>query len=84
MASAPETIAGKLEVRGVGIVPVAAVLAAEVKLVVDLVALDAVERLPHDADTIELLGCTIRRRRLYAFEASAADKLALLLAECLG
>ena len=83
IASAPQTIAGKLEVRGVGIVPVAAVASAQVRLVVDLVALGAVERLPDDAATITHLGCEVRWRALAAFEASAAEKLTLLLAEFL-
>lgn len=80
IASAPETIAGKLEVRGVGIVHVEPVVPAQVWLVVDLVARDAVERSPDESSSVLLLGCEIRRRALHAFEASAAEKLTLLLA----
>ena len=46
IARAPETIRGRMEVRGVGIVAVEAVDAAPLVLIVDLVALKDVPRCP--------------------------------------
>lgn len=48
-AMPPASIAGKLEVRGLGIAPVPAVAEAPLGLVVDLVAAGDVERLPAPA-----------------------------------
>ena len=79
IASAPSTIAGKLEVRGLGIVGVAAATNAEVRLVVDLVPASAIERMPDPAASIHLLGHAVRLHRLCPFEPSAPLKLALLL-----
>ncbi|HEV8027008.1 MAG TPA: HPr kinase/phosphatase C-terminal domain-containing protein [Stellaceae bacterium] len=76
--SAPSTIAGQIEVRGVGILRVDSVKSAPLRLVVDLVANDAVERLPEPL-TCEFLGCRVPRLRLAPFEASAAAKLRLAL-----
>ncbi len=80
LASAPQTIAGRIEVRGIGILEVAFIAVAEVRLVVDLVTADAVDRYPLVSESETFLGCTISRRRLAPFEASAPLKLALLLA----
>lgn len=76
IASAPATIAGRIEVRGLGIVSVPHVHAAEVGLAVDLVAPGAIERLPEPA-TRDFLGVTVKRISLAPFEASAAAKLRL-------
>src|SRR5262245_24895592 len=46
LAAAPESISGKLEVRGVGIVGVKTLAQCELALVADLVRPDEVERLP--------------------------------------
>ena len=78
LARAPETIAGSLEVRGVGIVSVPAVPQAPVALLVDLVAPEAVERMPED-ETEDLLGLDLPRIALHAFEAGAPAKLRLVL-----
>ena len=83
MIAAPPAIAGKLEVRGLGIIdlPAAAIAAGPVRLtvVVDLVAsLADIERLPERGET-EILGCRIPCVQLYPFEASAAMKLVLLI-----
>ncbi|HEY7607812.1 MAG TPA: RNase adapter RapZ [Alphaproteobacteria bacterium] len=83
VARAPASIAGQLEVRGVGIVPVATVAAAPVALVADLVAADAVERLPEpESDTI--VGVALARLQLAPFEVSAPAKLRLALARAAG
>jgi HPr kinase/phosphorylase len=76
--SAPSTIAGQIEVRGVGILRVESVKSAPLSLVVDLVASDAVERLPESL-TCAFLGCRVPRLRLAPFEASVAAKLRLAL-----
>jgi serine kinase of HPr protein (carbohydrate metabolism regulator) len=74
IASAPPTIAGRLEVRGIGIVTMPSVETAVLRLVVDLVAPSAVERLPEPA-CATLLGLDLPLISLAPFEASAAAKL---------
>jgi HPr kinase/phosphorylase len=76
--SAPPTIAGKMEVRGVGILSVDNAKSAPLRLVVDLVAPSAVERLPEPL-TCEFLGSPVPRICLAPFEASAPAKLRLAL-----
>ncbi len=78
-ASAPPALAGLLEVRGVGILPVPSVASADVGLVVDLVPRDGVERLP-EAETETLMGVTLPRLGLYAFDASTPAKIRLAAA----
>jgi HPr kinase/phosphorylase len=82
-ASPPERLAGCLEVRGIGIVPMPYCPRAEVRLIVDLVAPAAVERLPLDAPVVDLLGITLPLRRLAPFEASAPLKLLLMMRDAL-
>lgn len=77
-ASAPETIHGKLEVRGIGIVTLPAEPVSVLRLVIDLVEGHAVERLPKAAETV-LLGVTLPVLRLAPFEASASSKVRLAL-----
>jgi len=77
-ASAPEPIAGRLEVRGVGIVEVPCVAAAPLGLVVDLVEREDLERLP-EPRTASFLGISVPLMRLVALEASAAAKVRLAL-----
>ena len=79
VAEPPASIAGKLEVRGVGIVEMKWAREANLLLVVDLVAPDRVERMPLP-ETVEILGLPVRRLHLAAFEASAPIKLAAALA----
>jgi HPr kinase/phosphorylase len=80
VASAPARIAGLIEVRGMGIIPVGAAGATRVRLVIDLVAPTDVERLPLSDQTVCWLGCSIPLRRLAPFESSAPLKVALWLA----
>ena len=77
---APETILGKLEVRGIGILEVQYERSAELALIAELVAPGAVERLPDPPTTRELLGVSLPVLRLAPFEASAPVKLLLALA----
>jgi len=72
--SAPPSIAGRLEVRGVGILRVPAVASAQLRLVVDLVPEGDIERLP-EPRLCEILGRAFRVLRLSSFEASAPAKL---------
>ncbi|MDJ0896080.1 MAG: HPr kinase/phosphatase C-terminal domain-containing protein [Alphaproteobacteria bacterium] len=75
-AEAPVALAGLLEVRGIGIVRLPVCGPAPVRLVVDLVAADAVERLPEPA-FCDLLGLHLAQLCLAPFQASAPAKIAL-------
>lgn len=75
---APATIAGLLEVRGIGIVRLDALPEAPVALIVDLVKPDALERLP-ERQTERILGVALPLIGVAPFEASAAAKLRLAL-----
>lgn len=74
VASPPPTIAGRLEVRGLGIVRTPHAEAVEVALMVELVEADQVRRWP-DRETVSIQGVAIPRLRLAAFEASAPAKI---------
>jgi len=78
IASPPRTIAGQIEARGVGILRVPYVARIPLRLVVDLVPPETVERMPED-DYAELLGCSIPRLALAPFEASTPAKIRLAL-----
>lgn len=78
-ASPPPTIAGKIEVRGVGIVTLPYQPAARLALVVDLAPAAEVPRYPLDAATANYLGIEIPVLRLTAFESSAPIKVILAL-----
>lgn len=78
-AQPPETIAGKLEVRGVGIVEVKWAPEADLMIVIDLVPADQVERMPPH-ETTDILGVPVRLLRLAPFEPSAPIKLAAAIA----
>lgn len=72
---APETLAGLLEMRGLGIVPTPALPWAGIALVVACEPdPKAVERLP-DPETTERLGVTLPLWRLWPFEPAAPLKL---------
>ena len=77
-ARCPSTIAGKLEVRGVGILTLPYISPAAVSMVVDLVAPEELGRLP-EAECVELLGQQVRQVALAPFEASAPAKVRLAL-----
>jgi RNase adaptor protein for sRNA GlmZ degradation len=74
----PAAIAGAIEVRGVGLRNVPSLAEAPLALIVDLVAADAIERLP-DAAAEEILGIPVPRLALDPFAASAPAKLRLAL-----
>ncbi|MDH3596185.1 MAG: HPr kinase/phosphatase C-terminal domain-containing protein [Rhodospirillales bacterium] len=75
-AASPGAIAGRMEVRGLGIVSVPSTPGATLCLVVDLVSPGLVERLP-EPDFRKLLGVRLRRLALDPFEVSALAKLRL-------
>lgn len=79
IARAPRSITGRMEVRGVGILRVPAVPSAPLRLVVDLVAPDRVERLP-EPQFCDYLQCSLPLLTLAPFEASAPAKIRLALA----
>ena len=76
VAWAPDAIGGRMEVRGLGIVEVAATGGVPLALIVDLVPPEEVERLPQPAQD-SILGHVIPRLALAPFEASAAAKVRL-------
>lgn len=79
---APETLRGRLEARGLGIVTVPATEDAEVVLIGVLEpAGTAIERLPDPPETAEILGVRLPLLRLQPFEASAPIKLLLALSQ---
>jgi HPr kinase/phosphorylase len=80
IASAPEALAGLIEVRGLGIAEMPFVAAAPLVLVCDLVAGDAVPRMPPEPwDRIRLAGGSVPALKLSAFEESAPLKLRMAL-----
>ena len=76
IATAPEPIAGRMEVRGIGIIDIPAVAETRLGLVVDLVAPQATERLP-EPNACTFLGVRVPLIALAPFEASAAAKVRL-------
>ena len=77
LASAPPQIAGKLEVRGIGIVDVESVGDVPVALIVELMT--DMERLPDDGRERPLLGISLPLVTIDATTASAPSKVALAL-----
>jgi HPr kinase/phosphorylase len=78
MAAAPPTIAGRIEIRGVGILACPSIATAPLRLVVDLVPADEVERLPA-AESCLYLERAIPLLRLAPFEASTPAKIRFAL-----
>ena len=77
LASAPPTIAGKLEIRGIGIVDMPAETDIPVAMIVELTS--EFQRLPDDARERLILGVPVPLITLDAKTASAAAKVALAL-----
>ena len=74
LACPPEALAGRLEVRGVGVFALPHAGAAPLRLVCDLGGPDRIQRLP-EPGWCEYLGVRIRRIDVAPFEASATVKL---------
>lgn len=77
IATAPDTIAGKLEVRGIGIVEVETLADVPVALMVELTS--DIQRLPDDGRERPVLGVPLPLVSIDAMTASAASKVALAL-----
>jgi serine kinase of HPr protein (carbohydrate metabolism regulator) len=73
-ASAPAVLAGKLEIRGLGIETLPATPEAPVALIVDLVDAAAVERLPEPC-TETIMNIRVARLAFAAFDASTPAKI---------
>lgn len=77
-ARPPETIAGRIEVRGLGILTLPYATSAAVRLVIALAPGTRIERMP-DPTTRALAGVSLPEIRLDAFEPSAPIRAALAL-----
>lgn len=75
-ATCPPTIAGRIEARGVGVIPACALDIVRLVLAVELTA-EPVERLPEAAEIV-IAGVPLPRVRLCGFEPSAVEKVARL------
>lgn len=82
-ASPPPTIAGLLEVRGVGIFQFVHRAPVALVLLVDLVKSAEIERLPEPA-TDRLQDCSIEQLALFPWEVSAAAKVRLAVEAATG
>ncbi len=79
VARPPAPLAGLIEVRGVGILPCPRTRPeTPVVMICDLVDAGAVERLP-PLESESILGVTVRRLALHAFDASTPAKIRLAL-----
>lgn len=74
-ATAPQTLRGKIEVRGVGILEVAVRDAVDIVLVADIAREGAIERYPDPWPTVVLCGLQVPLIRLLPFEPSAPLKI---------
>jgi len=77
LASAPPNIAGKLEIRGIGIVDVETVSDLPVALIIELTS--DIQRLPDDSRERPILGVSLPLISIDAMTASAPSKVALAL-----
>ena len=77
VARAPPNIAGKLEVRGIGIVEMEAASDVPVALLIELAS--DIQRLPDDGRERLILGIGVPLVSINAAEASAPSKVALAL-----
>jgi len=77
IATAPDTIRGKMEVRGIGIVAMAALSDAPVALIADL--FDPVDRMPLEPVHRNVAGIDVPVVKIAPFEASAPIKVELAL-----
>ena len=78
VASAPPNIAGKLEIRGIGIVDVERVDNVAIALIVELTN-SQIQRLPDDSRERPILGVKLPLVTIDALTASAPSKVALAL-----
>jgi HPr kinase/phosphorylase len=82
IAHVPETIAGQMEVRGIGIITLPHRPSSPIRLIIDLMA--EYPRMPDIADqVVDVFGIKIPRLALNPWEASAPLKVALALGQSL-
>ena len=82
VAAAPEAIAGRMEVRGVGIVRRPYVSPATIDLVVDLLPLDECPRLPDEAERQTIIeGVAVPRIFVAADAGGGAARVRVALAD---
>lgn len=85
MVSAPPATAGKIEVRGLGIITIASTAQARLALVVDLMNHNRIERLPEPgALRVSLLGVCLARIAVDPGAASAPARIRAALVHFLG
>ena len=77
LASAPPQIAGKLEIRGIGIIEMEAASDVPIALIVELTG--DIQRLPEDSRERPILGVALPIVTIDAMTASASSKAALAL-----
>ena len=77
LATAPPSIAGKLEIRGIGIVDMERLSDVPVALMVELTS--DIQRLPDDSRERPILGVSLPLISIDAMTASASSKVALAL-----
>ena len=77
LASAPPQIAGKLEIRGIGIIEMEAASDVPIALIVELTG--DIQRLPEDSRERPILGVALPLVTIAAMTASASSKGALAL-----
>ena len=77
IATAPPNIAGKLEIRGIGIVEIERLSDVPVALIVELTS--DIQRLPDDSRERPILGVRLPLISIDAMTASAPSKVALAL-----
>jgi serine kinase of HPr protein (carbohydrate metabolism regulator) len=77
VATAPPNIAGKLEIRGIGIVEVERVNDVPVALIVELTS--DIQRLPDESRERPILGVNVPLTSIDAMTASAPSKVAIAL-----
>ena len=79
LARSPLAIAGKLEVRGVGIVDFPSTPQAQLDVIVELTDPTKIERLPEPGAKVLILGLELPVIRVAPFQASAPIKVLLSL-----
>jgi HPr kinase/phosphorylase len=80
LVSPPDALAGKIEVRGLGILDVPFLAEARLVLVCDLVASDEVPRMPPESwESTTIAGVELPALKVSPFEASAPVKLKMAL-----
>ncbi|HLO21205.1 MAG TPA: aldolase, partial [Sphingomicrobium sp.] len=77
LATSPQNIAGKLEIRGIGIVEMEHLNDVPVALIVELTS--DIQRLPDDSRDRPILGVRLPLISIDAMTASAPSKVALAL-----